>query len=115
MMKAFLIALAATVAMPAFAQGKAPMVSYIQAGALLDRPGSAPRGNSTIIVRDGKVAELRNGFVAPEAGATLIDLRNAFVLPGLVDMHVHLWGIGGDPLRARLEALNRDRFDDEMT
>jgi imidazolonepropionase-like amidohydrolase len=37
------------------------------------------------------------------------------VLPGLVDMHVHLWGIGGDPMRARLEALNRDRFDDEMT
>ena len=30
-------------------------------------------------------------------------------------MHVHLWGIGGDPMRARLEALNRDRFDDEMT
>jgi len=104
-----------TVAMPALSQAKPATITYIHAGTVLDRPGQAPRGNTTIIVRDGKVVALRDGFVAPETGATLVDLRNAFVLPGLVDMHVHLWGIGGDPLRARLEALNRDRFDDEMT
>jgi len=100
---------------PGAARGTTPSITYIHAGTLLDHPGQQPRGNTTIIVRDGKIAELREGFVAPEPGAALVDLRNAFVLPGLVDMHVHLWGIGGDPMRARLEALNRDRFDDEMT
>ena len=123
MIKTFLAGLAAAVAMPALAQtpGTVPAttprsaVTYIHAGSLLDRPGQAPRANSTIIVRDGKVAELRDGFAAPEPGAILVDLRNAFVLPGLVDMHVHLWGIGGDPMRARLEAMTRDRFDDQMT
>ena len=116
MLKRLLVALLATVAAPVAAQTAPPSTTtYIQAGSVLDRPGQAPRGNTTIIVRDGKIAELRDGFVAPEAGAALVDLRNRFVLPGLVDMHVHLWGIGGDPLRARLEALNRDRFDDEMT
>jgi imidazolonepropionase-like amidohydrolase len=118
MIKALLLGLATTVATSALAQTPPPApsrTSYIQAGAVLDRPGQPPRGNTTIVVRDGKVAELRDGFVAAEPGATLIDLRNAFVLPGMVDMHVHLWGIGGDPMRARLEALNRDRFDDEMT
>ena len=119
MFKAGLIALTATVSVSALAQtppaSPSSKTTYIQAGALLDRPGQAPRGNTTVIVRDGKVAEVRDGFVAPEQGATLVDLRNAFVLPGLVDMHVHLWGIGGDPMRARLEAMTRDRFDDEMT
>jgi len=119
-MKPYWIALATTIATPAMAQ-TAPLqparssTTYIHAGTLLDRPGQPPRGNSTIIVRDGKVAEIRDGFVPADAGATLIDLRNTFVLPGLVDMHVHLWGIGGDPMRARLEAMTRDRFDNQMT
>jgi imidazolonepropionase-like amidohydrolase len=112
--KMLLGALALTAAMPALAQGQAPApapkVTYVQAGTLLDRPGQAPRGNSTIVVRDGKVAEIRDGFVAPEAGATLVDLRQSFVLPGLIDMHVHLFH-EGDPLKARLEALSRDDGD----
>jgi imidazolonepropionase-like amidohydrolase len=90
-------------------------VTYIHAGTLLDRPGDKPRGNSTIIVRDGTIAEIRDGFAPPGPGATLVDLSRKFVLPGLIDAHVHLFGIGGDPKRARLEALNRDRFDDMMT
>lgn len=97
------------------AQTSAPAkVKFIHAGTLLANPGEAPRGPSTIIIRDGKVAEIRDGFVAPEGGAELIDLKDRFVMPGLVDMHVHLWGIGGDPLRDRLTALNRDDADDMM-
>lgn len=117
MIKGLLFGLVAAVAPAAIATAQtAPgAITYIQAGTLLDQPGRTPRGPTTIIVRDGKVAELRDGFVAPEAGATLVDLRDAFVLPGMVDMHVHLWGIGGDPMKARLGALTRDRFDDEMT
>lgn len=92
----------------------ASKTTYIHAGALLDRPGQAPRGQSTIVVRAGKVAEIREGFAAPEAGADLVDLKDKFVLPGLIDLHVHLLGIGGDPLRARLTALNTEQADDVM-
>jgi imidazolonepropionase-like amidohydrolase len=92
----------------------APKVKFIHAGALLAKPGEAPRGPSTIIVRDGKVAEVRSGYAEPEAGAELIDLKERFVMPGLVDMHVHFWGIGGDPMRNRLTALNRDDGDNMM-
>lgn len=63
---------------------------YIHAGRLLDRPGQAARGASTIIVRDGKIAEVRAGLVSVPADATLIDLSTKFVLPGLIDSHVHL-------------------------
>ncbi|WP_126174016.1 amidohydrolase family protein [Altericroceibacterium xinjiangense] len=120
MIKPCLTALAAVLATPALAQtapvqSAAHTTTYIHAGALLDRPGESPRGNSTVIVRGDKVIEIRDGFSPPEAGAELVDLRNAFVMPGMVDMHVHLWGIGGDPMRARLEAMTRDRFDDQMT
>ena len=112
-------ALALALAAPAAAQMAAPApaaakITYIHAGQLLDRPGQPPRGNSTIVVRDGKVAEIRDGFVPPEAGAALIDLRDRFVLPGLIDLHVHLLGIGGDPMRARLTALNTEQADDVL-
>jgi len=108
---------AALLAGTSMAQGAPPAdkpTTYIQAGALLDRPGEAPKGNTTIVVRDGKVAQVLPGFVAPPAGARLVDLRDRFVLPGLVDMHVHLWGVGGDPMRERLNALTTDDADDMM-
>jgi imidazolonepropionase-like amidohydrolase len=108
-------ALALVLTAPAVAQtAPAPKVTFIHAGALLDRPGQAPRGNSTIVVRDGKVAEVRDGFVPAEAGAATVDLRDRFVLPGLIDLHVHLLGIGGDPMRARLNALNTEMADELM-
>jgi imidazolonepropionase-like amidohydrolase len=89
-------------------------ITYIQAGTLLDRPGERPRGPSTVIVRGDRIAEIRDGFVAPEAGATLVDLRDRFVLPGLIDLHVHLLGIGGDPVRARMTALNTEQADEVL-
>ena len=85
--------------------------TYIHAGRLLDRPGQQPRGPSTIIVRDGKVAEIRDGYIEPEAGAKAIELKDKFVLPGLIDLHVHMFS-SGDPLTGRLEATSRDREDD---
>ncbi len=116
MRKTLLAMLAACTAATLSAQtAPPPRVTYIQAGTLLAEPGKPPRGASTIIVRDGKIAEVRDGLVAPEAGATLVDLRDRFVMPGLIDLHVHLWGIGGDPLQARLGALTRDDADDLVT
>lgn len=114
MRKAFLALAASALSISAASAQEAPAgpATYIHAGRLLDQPGQSPRGQSTIIVRDGRVAEVRDGFAQPEAGAKLVDLSKSFVLPGLIDMHVHLLGIGGDPARARMLALNRDRADD---
>lgn len=67
-------------------------ITLLQAGKLLDKPGQAPRGASTIVVDGGKIQALLDGFVGSERypGARVIDLRQRFVLPGLVDSHVHL-------------------------
>jgi imidazolonepropionase-like amidohydrolase len=83
---------------------------FIHTGALLDRPGQAPRGPSTIIVRGGRIAEVREGHAAPTAGDRLVDLKGQFVLPGLIDAHVHMFS-DDDKLRARLEVINRDVED----
>ena len=60
-------ALALLIASEAAAQvpAAAATVTVIHAGRLLDRPGQAPRGPSTVVVRDGVIAEIRDGFVEP--------------------------------------------------
>jgi imidazolonepropionase-like amidohydrolase len=87
---ALLAGIAAILPVPAIAQPQQGAVTVIHAGRLLDRPGRAPRGPSTIIVGNGRVTEVRDGHMPAPAGATLIDLSDRFVLPGLIDSHVHL-------------------------
>lgn len=84
-------------ALPVAAQGAAaaPSCNLVQAGRLLDRPGHVARGASTVLVCNGRIEAVRDGFVDapafPSAGnAAVIDLRDRFVLPGLIDSHVHL-------------------------
>jgi imidazolonepropionase-like amidohydrolase len=64
--------------------------TVIHAGTLLDRPGKEPRRNVSVLIAKGKIASIQDGHVKPPEGATLIDLKNRFVLPGLIDCHVHL-------------------------
>lgn len=65
-------------------------IVIIYAGQLLDRPGKAARGASTVVIRNGRIAEVSDGHRPVPVGATLIDLKDKFVLPGLIDSHVHL-------------------------
>jgi imidazolonepropionase-like amidohydrolase len=90
-------ALLATGAMtPAVAQEAAPQWTLVQAGHLLDRPGRPARGASTLLLRDGRIEAVRDGllqaseFTGVPATVTVIDLRDRYVLPGLIDSHVHL-------------------------
>jgi imidazolonepropionase-like amidohydrolase len=53
-------------------------------------PGQAPRGATTIVVQDGRIAALHDGYLPAPAGAKVIDLKGRTVLPGLIDSHTHL-------------------------
>lgn len=86
---ALLASAALVAAVPAAAQ-QAAGETWLHAGRLLDRPGQAARGPSTLVIRDGKIVEVRDGLQPPPAGVTLIDQSRRFVLPGLIDSHVHL-------------------------
>jgi imidazolonepropionase-like amidohydrolase len=102
------VLVAAAVLLPSPSRAQA---TVIHCGELLDRPGQKPRGNSTIIIENGKIADVQDGFTTGPAGARVVDLRDQFVLPGLIDMHVHLYS-EGNPLKSRIEGPSRDLEDD---
>ena len=68
----------------------------IQAGRLIVDAAQAERGNSTVIVDNGRISRIEDGFVAP-AGAIVVDERSKTVLPGMTDVHVHLTQTSGTP------------------
>ena len=96
-------ALFVTVVLFFLASTAAAEVTLIHAGQLLAVPGKEPSTNMTVIVEDGKITGVQKGFVAAQ-DATVIDLSDKFVLPGLMDMHVHLQGqLGPDNDRDALK------------
>jgi imidazolonepropionase-like amidohydrolase len=88
------VGLAVVASSTACAWGAEP-VSVIHAGTLFATPPQAAKNRQTLIVRDGRVVAIRDGFLTgEEAGVTspyeVIDLSQQFVMPGLIDLHVHL-------------------------
>lgn len=77
----------------------AAQTTVIHAGRFIGDAGAPAGGNTTITVDDGRIVKVESGFVAPPAGARVIDLKDKTVLPGLVDMHVHLMGDPGTDFR----------------
>lgn len=64
-------------------------VTAIKAGKLIDPETGTTATNQVILVEAGKIKAVGAGLQIP-AGATLIDLSNQTVLPGLFDAHTHL-------------------------
>ncbi|WP_228768376.1 metal-dependent hydrolase family protein [Shewanella sp. TC10] len=65
----------------------------IHAGELLTVPGKSPLTKQTVVIQDGEIIAVKKGFIAANKiakDAKLIDLSDSFVMPGLMDMHVHL-------------------------
>ena len=89
-MRRHMLLAAAAIAWAAPAVAQSGGTTLIHAGHVLDRPGSPARGASTIVIENGRVTRIDSGFTAAPAGARLIDLRDSYVLPGLIDSHVHL-------------------------
>ena len=81
---------AASAAIPA-----PPPFTVIHAGHLLAVPGKQPLDGATLVTQGGKIKEIRTGYL--DAGALdlppdtkVIDLTTMFVMPGFIDLHVHL-------------------------
>jgi imidazolonepropionase-like amidohydrolase len=64
--------------------------TVIHAGHLIAEPGKPATANQSIIIENGKIVAIKEGFVA---GDSTIDLKDSWVMPGLIDMHTHVSGI----------------------
>jgi imidazolonepropionase-like amidohydrolase len=79
--------LLALVVAPAFGQDR----TYIQAGRLVDVVDGQLRSNQVIVINGERIERVGSNIDVPD-GARVIDLGDMTVLPGLIDMHVHLTG-----------------------
>jgi len=92
----------------ATAQEKAPVlqpVTAIRAGTLIDGKSDTPRRDQVIVIRGNRIDRVSDAASAKiPAGATVIDLSRATVLPGLIDSHTHIFLQGEDPAQGGYDA-----------
>ncbi|MBC6951888.1 amidohydrolase family protein, partial [candidate division KSB1 bacterium] len=66
--------------------------TLVHAGTLIDGISDKTQNNITLIIEKGRIIAIEKGFTAAKTNDKIIDLKNKFVLPGLMDMHTHLSG-----------------------
>lgn len=67
--------------------------TYIWCGVLIDGISNEPKKNMTIVVEKNRIVSVENGYLSAGTGAPspgIIDLKTKTVMPGWIDMHVHL-------------------------
>ena len=72
-------------------------VTIIQAGTLMAVAGEEPLKERSIIIEDGKIVDVLPSYrtAYEDAEVKIVDLKDKFVMAGLMDMHVHLAMAGG--------------------
>ena len=84
-MRIFLLIIATFMSFVSMAQ-----VTYIHCGSLLTMENNKVQNEMTIIVEDQRVSSVVSGFREAPDTVKLIDLSEYFVMPGWMDMHVHI-------------------------
>lgn len=100
-----LLATIAAFALPAHAE-----VTAIRAGHVITDASQPPRGASTILVDKGRIIAINDAAAPIPAGATIVDLGDKTVLPGLIDVHVHLGGYADDPWYAGVAPKRTEEY-----
>ncbi|MGB5819532.1 MAG: amidohydrolase family protein [Saonia sp.] len=84
-MKKIILPIAFLLAMMTTAQD-----TYLQCGNIIDTKSGKVLSEKTIVVSGNKIKSIQNGFANGSEKDKVIDLKNKTVLPGLIDMHVHI-------------------------
>lgn len=120
-MKSVALAFAAALCLPlavAGAQTPSPPAAqasqqtiYVQVGRLMADPATGVvQRDKTLVITGNRVVEIRDGFVGE---GQVVNLRDRFVLPGLIDSHVHITREQNP--NARLQAVTESEADQAMS
>lgn len=66
--------------------------TLIHCGNLIDGKGNTAQSQMTIVVEGNKIIAVEKGFTKQTGNDVVIDLTTKTVMPGFIDMHVHLEG-----------------------
>ena len=66
--------------------------TLLHCGRLIDTESGTVRTEQTITVQGNKIISIDNGYTQPKKDQIVIDLTSKTVMPGLIDMHVHIEG-----------------------
>ena len=92
---ALISSLVLLVAVPLNTHAQPSQTLALVGGMLLDGYESPPLHHAAVVIKDGKIVEVgRASDVNIPANATVIDTRGKTMLPGLIDLHVHLAILG---------------------
>lgn len=80
--------------------GLAAADTVIHAGKVLVVPGEGYLDDQTLTIRDGRIVSVTAGY-SSKTGDEIINLRDAYVLPGLIDSHVHILSESGPGQRLK--------------
>ncbi|MCV6628882.1 MAG: amidohydrolase family protein [Flavobacteriaceae bacterium] len=67
--------------------------TYLHCGTIVDVEKGKTSTNKTIVVEGNRIVQIANGFLkGDDKDVTVVDLKNMTVMPGFIDMHVHIEG-----------------------
>ena len=106
----WIVLLTVTVAVtisPARLGGQTQPVTVIRGATLIDGNGGAPQPNATVVIEGNRIQQVTTQTITPPTGARVIDGAGKYLIPGLMDVHIHLRGGGGrraqEPVTAEQE------------
>ena len=74
-----------------FMQNIIAQTTYVLCGKLINTKSGKIEAKKTIIVKENKIVNVMDGYIMPKSKtAKTIDLKDKVVMPGLIDMHVHI-------------------------
>jgi imidazolonepropionase-like amidohydrolase len=70
----------------------------VRAARIIDGTGAAPLDDATLVISNGRVRAIVASSVARDIEGDIVDLGPRTILPGLIDAHMHLFGVPSDQL-----------------
>ena len=81
--------------------------TILHCGKLIDGKSDQIRSQVSIIIEGNKIVAVESGYTRARNGEQVIDLKNRTVLPGLMDMHVHIEGENSPARQLQTYTLNQ--------